>query len=112
MGRHEIVMEKTMDENLSVVSKVEFQDQSNGNEVPVRVKPPVEKRKHEATGDSIFNQDRFWAALAHAMGPAMVAAWVIGDGLSWLGPIFITAAIYLYFADKSPMVKFHARQAV
>lgn len=96
-------------EDKMLVSKIEYA--SDGQDVPVRVKP-VEKRKNdERQSDNFFGQDRFWAALAHAMGPMMVAAWVIGDGLSWMGPIFVTLGIMLYFSDKSPFVKFHARQA-
>ncbi|NJL95419.1 MAG: hypothetical protein HC915_17695 [Anaerolineae bacterium] len=42
----------------------------------------------------------------------MVLLFFVGDGLAWLGPILITTGIYIYTANKSALVKQHARQAL
>jgi uncharacterized Tic20 family protein len=96
-------------------SKVKYEQESAEIPVTVREKPKNGTQASESFRDSmgkLMAEDRFWAALAHAIGPVMIALMVLGDGGEWLGLILITAGIYVYFANKSPMIKFHARQAL
>lgn len=98
------------------ISSVKYTNDDSG-EIPVRV---VEKPKRQDQPDQslmnsareIMAQERFWATLAHAIGPLMIAVFLFGDGLGWLGLMLITAGIYLYYNDKSALVKMHARQAL
>jgi uncharacterized protein len=95
------------------MSSVNF---TTDEEVPVRV---IEKPKKSSPERNLVNsvqdlvsQERFWAATAHAISPIMIAMLFFGDSIAWLGLIFITAGIYFYYADKSPRIKMHARQAL
>jgi uncharacterized Tic20 family protein len=96
-------------------SKVKFEDEVTDIPVTTREKPKNGASAGESLRDSmgkLMAEDRFWASLAHAMGPLMIVLLILGDGGKWLGLILITAGIYVYFANKSPMIKFHARQAL
>lgn len=101
-----------MSDNL-VKSKVTYD--ADESQIPVHVadKP---KRKNEPDLEAqltrLVKEDRFWAALAHALGPVMMALLIFGDGLEWLGIMLITGGIYLYFSERSELIKFHARQAL
>ncbi|MCL4875662.1 MAG: DUF4870 domain-containing protein [Anaerolineae bacterium] len=93
-------------------SKVSYEDE--GFDVPVKVKP---KNDEQVTNFSdrardLLSQERFWATLAHAIGPVMIALLFWGDGPQWLGLLLVSAGIYFYYSDKSPYVKHHARQAL
>jgi uncharacterized Tic20 family protein len=95
------------------MSKVTYDETA---EIPVRIKAKngtsESNNKLVNSVNDVIGQERFWATLAHAMGPVMIALFILGDGLAWCGLMMITAGIYLYFTDKSPMIKFHARQAL
>lgn len=92
-------------------SKVTYEE---GVEIPVKVKPK-NKEKHmivPTEKHSIFKEERFWATLAHAMGPIMIGLFFFGEGAGgWFGLLLVSGGIYLYFSEKSPYIKHHARQA-
>jgi uncharacterized membrane protein len=94
-------------------SKVKHED--SGVHIPVHTR---EKAKNGTSApltdrvNELIGQERFWATLAHAMGPIMIAMLIFGDGANWLGLMLITGGIYLYFSNKSDHIKFHARQAL
>ena len=94
-------------------SKVKFEDEEV--EVPVHVSEKPKNGTNPALADRVndlIGQERFWAALAHALGPLMIGMFIFGDSAGWLGLMFVTGGIYLYFADKSDHIRFHARQAL
>lgn len=99
-----------------VASQVKYEE-PEGVEIEVTVleKPKNDTRKPKTLSQSatdLLSQERFWASLAHAFSPLMIVLMFVGNGFMWLGAIVLTAAIYLYWSDKSESVKMHARQAL
>lgn len=84
---------------------------SRSKEIPVRVAEKTSRQNRE-NFSQLMHEPRFWATLAHAMGPVMFLLWMLGDGPAWLLPLAITAGIYFYHQNKSALVRHHARQAL
>jgi|GEM_PF-6396843 len=76
-------------------------------EIPVRV---ADKEK-SATSD-LLSQPRFWATLAHALSPIMFFFIFVGDGIFPLVFMGANLGIYLYWREKSPVVKRASEQAL
>jgi len=94
-------------------SKVKYTE-TDFADIPVKV---VEKKKNQGENwrerlQTYTEQERFWAAAAHAMGPLMIFSIFVFDGMFWMFLLAVTGGIYLYHRDKSPLVKHHARQAL
>ncbi len=91
---------------MNAQSNVSYEEHNTSQDIPVRV---IEHRPHA----TLMQQERFWATLVHALGPITVFFMLVADvGLAWVGLIFITAGVYLYYQDKSALVQRHARQAL
>ncbi len=95
-----------------VESKVKYEADETVD-IPIKVKRKNENAVQKSHDGQIalFKNERFWATLAHAMGPIMIAFMFFGDGPQWLGLLAISGGVYMYYSDKSPFVKYHARQA-
>lgn len=94
-------------------SKVVYENEAL--DIPIKVKNGDKAKRGQEVSEQlrgVVKEEHFWAALVHALGPLMIGLAVFADGLSWLGLIFITAGIYLYYSDKSALIKYHARQAL
>lgn len=82
-------------------------DNFEGVEIPVKVKRvPIQLVTEQAVPN-----EREWAAAAHIMGALMVFLMFFGPSMVWLFPMAITAGIYLYYQDKSALIKDSAREA-
>lgn len=84
---------------------------NQSKQIPVRVAEKTARDNREQLSQ-LLSEDRFWASLAHAMGPLMFILGLMGDGPAWIFPLMATAAIYLYHQNKSDLVRHHARQAL
>jgi hypothetical protein len=99
------------------ITMTESKVKHEGDEVavPVHVSEKAKNGSNTLLADRVndlIGQERFWATLAHAIGPLMIGMFIFGDSAGWLGLMLVTGGIYLYFSDKSDMIKFHARQAL
>lgn len=80
-------------------------------EIPVTVSK--EKRKNsEPSFGGLLRQERFWATLPHVLSAIMILGLMFGGDILLFSLTLATASIYIYHADKSPRVQFHARQAI
>ncbi len=97
-------------------SKISYLDESD--EIPVKVvgknkqHRPAPEDKAPQTLSQLLEEDRFWATLAHALGPIMMGLVIFTDSMAWLLALMLTAGIYFYHAGKSEFVRYHARQAL
>ncbi|NDJ84245.1 MAG: DUF4870 domain-containing protein [Chloroflexi bacterium] len=70
------------------------------------------KTDRQPAHEPLFPRETFFACLAHALGPIMMIVDWSNKGPQSIPFLIATAAIYLYFRDKSDFVKHHARQAL
>ncbi len=68
-----------------------------------------QKRKSH---EPMVARDAFFATLAHLIGPVMKIVDLTHEGFQSIPFLLATALIFLYFRDKSPFIKHHARQAL
>ncbi len=72
------------------------------------------ERSLRTRGESVrglSDEERLWAALAHASALIMIGVAVVTGGWGALAMIFAPLAIYFAFREKSDFVAFHALQA-
>lgn len=103
-----------MSEQVYTESKIKY-DGDATQDIPVNVHHPKRKNEERHTlrdsASELVQEERFWATLAHALGPIMMGMWMFTDG-PWVLAMVLTAGIWLYHRKSSPMVAYHARQAL
>lgn len=105
-----------MSDTVASDSKIKYEGDTT-QDIPVNVHRP--KRKNEEaprhslrdSANDLLKEERFWATLAHALGPIMMGMWLFTDG-PWVLAMVFTAGIWLYHRNSAPMVAYHARQAL
>lgn len=90
-------------------SKISY-DESEA--IPIKVVEKPKRGEEPKTLSQLMEEERFWATLAHALGPIMMAFIIFTDSPAWLLALMLTAGIYFYHAGKSDYVRDHARQAL
>lgn len=97
---------------MSAAHKISYED---SEAIPVKVVEKPKRGEGSLSGKTLgqlMEEERFWATLAHALGPIMMAFIIFTDSPAWLLALMLTAGIYFYHAGKSDYVRDHARQAL
>lgn len=71
----------------------------------------IDWQPHSIPVDTLTEDERLWAALAHASFLITVLAGIATGGLAGLAMIFAPLLIYVGFRDRSRFVAYHALQA-
>lgn len=73
--------------------------------------PPRYKRGVRPAPAQVSDDEKLWAAIAHASSLLTIGMLVVSAGLGSLLTLFIPLAIYLVYRHKSEFVAYHALQA-
>ncbi len=71
----------------------------------------VDWQPHSYPIDTLTDDERLWAALAHASFLLTALAGIVMSGWAALVLVFVPLVIYASYRDRSPFVAFHALQA-